>query len=335
MISFAELERILDNHDRQFIENLAQQARAVTDQYFGRALSLYAPLYLSNFCDNHCVYCGFKQTMQVKRKKLSLEEMHREMKKVSQSGIQNILLLTGESRGITPVDYIKSAVIAAKDYFPSISLEVYPLEVHEYLELCKAGVDGVTIYQETYDKERYQKLHPAGKKSDYTYRRETPERIAKSGIRLIGMGVLLGLSPVCADIYSLFLHLEQMEKNYPGVEYTLSFPRLVPLKECENDYVAVPDTLLVKLICVARILFPRVGILLSTREKPYFRDHAAMLGVTKMSAASKTTVGGYSTEEDQDPQFAVLDRRSVDEIVGMLHHQGFDPVFTDWRRISP
>ena len=334
MISFAELKRILDNNHRQSIENLAQKARAVTRQYFGRAISLYAPLYLSNFCDNHCLYCGFNRNMKVKRKKLSQEEMHREMQTVSQTGIQSILLLTGESRSVTPVDYIKSAVTAAKDYFPSISLEVYPLEVREYRELSRAGVDGVTIYQETYDKERYQTLHPAGKKSDYSYRYDTPERIAQSGIRTIGMGALLGLSEVAADVYSLFLHLEQMEKKYPGVEYTLSFPRLIPVTGCGSDYIEIPDTLLVKLICIARILFPRVGIVLSTREKPYFRDHAVMLGVTKMSAASKTTVGGYSTEESQYPQFAVLDRRSVEEIAGMLHHKGFDPVFTDWRRIS-
>jgi 2-iminoacetate synthase len=260
MISFKKLKSILDNKDRNFIEGLAQIARAKTIKYFGRAISIYAPLYLSNFCDNYCVYCGFNRTMKVKRKKLTLEEMHQEMKKVSQSGIQSILLLTGESRSITPVDYIKSAVTAAKDYFPGISLEVYPLEVDEYKELCEAGVDGVTIYQETYNKERYKMLHQAGKKTDYRYRYETPQRIAKAGIRTINMGVLLGLSDVAEDIYHLFLHLEQMEKKYPGVEYALSFPRLIPLREPGIKYFEVPDISLIKLICIARMLFPRVGI---------------------------------------------------------------------------
>lgn len=331
MISFAELKNIIDNNDRNFIEALAQKARITTIQYFGRAISIYAPLYLSNFCDNHCVYCGFNRNMKVERKKLTLEEMHQEMKKVSQSGIQSILLLTGESRSITPVDYIKTAVSAAKDYFPGISIEVYPLEVDEYNELFEAGVDGVTIYQETYNKERYKILHQAGKKSDYHYRYETPERIAKSGIRTINMGALLGLSEVTEDVYHLFLHLEQMEKKYPGVEYTLSFPRLIPLKEPGIKYFEVPDITLIKLICMARILFPRVGINLSTRERAYIRDHALPLGVTKISAASKTTVGGYCGEQNKDSQFEVMDKRSVDEIVSMLHSKGFDPVFTDWR----
>ena len=331
MISFAELKNILDNNDRNFIEGLAQKARTITIQYFGRAISIYAPLYLSNFCDNHCVYCGFNRTMKVERKKLTLEEMHQEMKKVSQTGIQSILLLTGESRSMTPINYIKTAVTAAKEYFPGISLEVCPLEVDEYKELCEAGVDGVTIYQETYNKDRYKILHQAGKKTDYHYRYETPERIAKSGIRTINMGVLLGLSQVAEDVYHLFLHLEQMERKYPGVEYTLSFPRLIPLKETGIKYFEVPDITLIKLICIARILFPRVGINLSTRERPYIRDHALPLGVTKISAASNTSVGGYCLEQNKDPQFEVMDKRSVDEVVSMLHSKDFDPVFTDWR----
>jgi 2-iminoacetate synthase len=334
MISFEKLKDILNNNDRNLIENLAQKARATTIRYFGRAISIYAPLYLSNFCENHCVYCGFNRTIAVKRKKLTRAEMHKEMKKVSQSGIQNILLLTGESRSVTPVDYIKTAVNAAKDYFPGISLEVYPLEIDEYKELFAAGVDGVTIYQETYNKEQYKMLHQAGKKTDYHYRYETPVRIAKSGIRMINMGVLLGLSHVTGDVYHLFLHLEQMEKKYPGVEYALSFPRFIPLKESGVRYFEVSDLTLIKLICTARILFPRVGINLSTREKPHLRDHALPLGVTKISAASKTTVGGYSSEENKDPQFEVMDHRSVDEIAAVLNHRGFDPVFTDWRRIT-
>lgn len=333
MISIEALKSILNNNDKNFIEDMAQRAREITIQYFGRAISIYAPLYLSNFCDNQCIYCGFNRKSGIKRKKLTLEEMHMEMENVSAPGIQNILLLTGGSRKMTPVDYIKTAVNAAKEYFPSISLEVYPLEVDEYRELFSAGVDGVTIYQETYNKKRYKTLHIAGEKADYKYRFETPRRIAKSGIRMINMGVLLGLSEAAEDIYQLFLHLEKMEKNYPGVEYTLSFPRLIPLKESKIDYFDISDTTLIKLICMARILFPRVGINLSTRESAYIRDHAIMLGVTKISAASKTNVGGYSLDDNNDPQFEVMDHRPVDEIVAILKQKEFDPVFTDWRRI--
>lgn len=337
MISYEELKTILNNNDRHFIEDLAQRARAVAVQYLGRSISIYAPIYLSNFCDNRCIYCGFNRGMEIERKKLTSEEMHLEMAKVAASGIRNILLLTGDSRKMTPVEYIKSAVNAAKTYFPSISLEVYPLEVDEYRELFMTGVDGVTIYQETYNKERYRQLHIAGKKTDYNYRYETPERIAKSGIRTISMGVLLGLSEVSEDIYHLFTHLEWLEKKYPGVEYSLSFPRLIPLKGSAGDYFEVPDIILIKLLCLARILFPRVGVNLSTREKSHLRDHALSLGVTRISAASRTSVGGYSLrhcENHEDPQFKIMDTRSVAEIVAMLQQQEFDPVFTDWRRIS-
>jgi 2-iminoacetate synthase len=334
MIPLRELKNILNSNDRDFIENLAQKARETTIQYFGRAVSLYAPLYLSNYCDNYCLYCGFRHNKQVKRKKLTGEEMQQEMKKVSSSGIQNILLLTGESRSMSPVSYIKEAVQLANQYFANVSIEVYPLEVEEYSELFSAGVDGVTIYQETYNRERYKELHIKGKKADYDYRYSTPERIAWAGIRVINMGVLLGLFDVVEDIYQLFLHLEQMERTYPGVEYALSFPRIIPIND-SLDYVEVSDVMLIKLICTARILFPRVGINLSTRERAHIRDHALELGVTKISAASKTTVGGYSLEDEsiKHPQFEVMDKRPIDEIVEMLHEHGFDPVFTDWRRI--
>ena len=333
MISLAELKEILANNDREFIETLAQRARETTIRYFGRAVSLYSPLYLSNFCDNSCIYCGFQKNREIDRKKLTVDEMHREMQKVSATGIQNILLLTGESRQMTPPDYIEDAVRTATQYFPSISLEIYPLEVDEYRKLFSAGVDGITIYQETYNKIRYKELHPKGKKADYNHRYSTPKRIAEAGIRVINMGVLLGLSEVAADIYNLFLHLEWMEKHYPGVEYALSFPRLIPLKNSAGDYVQVSDIILIKLICIARLLFPRVGINLSTRERAAVRDHALPLGVTRISAASKTTVGGYSLCAARDPQFDVMDNRSVEEIVNMLEQKGFDPVFTDWRRI--
>ncbi len=335
MIPLREFKDILHNNDRHFIENLAQNARETTIQYFGRAVSIYAPLYLSNYCDNYCRYCGFQRNKQLTRKKLTIEEMQQEMEKVASTGIQNILLLTGESRSMSPVSYIKEAVQLANHYFANVSIEIYPLEVDEYRELFSAGVDGVTIYQETYNRQRYKELHIKGKKADYDYRYAAPERIARAGIRMINMGVLLGLFNAAEDIYHLFLHLEYMEKNYPGVEYALSFPRVIPIND-SLAYVEVTDVMLIKLICVARILFPRVGINLSTREKAHIRDHALELGVTKISAASRTTVGGYSLEDEsiKHPQFEVMDERPVDEIVEMLHERGFDPVFTDWRRIT-
>ncbi|MCP4154041.1 MAG: 2-iminoacetate synthase ThiH [bacterium] len=355
MIPLPELIEIINNNDNDFIEELAQKAKQKSIQYFGRTISLYAPLYLADYCDNHCAYCGFSQKSEsnpygksFKRKKLSTEEMIIEMKALAATGIQNILLLTGDSRKKSPVSYIKDAVIEAKKYFASISIEIYPLEIDEYKELAAAGVDGLTIYQETYDKDRYKLLHLKGKKTDYQYRFQTPERAAKAGIRTISMGVLLGLANVARDVHQLFLHLEFMEKNYPGVEYSLSFPRLIPLDANNPDstsdqtaspqinkqisYYDVPDTMLIKLISIARLLFPRVGINLSTRERALIRDHAIEFGITRISAASKTTVGGYSHDpDDEHPQFDVIDSRSVDQITQMLKEHGFDPVFTDWR----
>ncbi len=333
MISLEELKDILENNDPLFIENLAGEARRITIQNFGRTISLYAPLYLSNFCENHCLYCGFQQGTRIKRKRLTPGEMVREMRALGSSGIQNILLLTGESRQMTPPDYLLEAVNIAKNYFPSISLEVYPLKEEEYRELFLAGVDGLTIYQETYNQERYQELHKMGKKRDYHYRFNTPARAAKSGIRMISMGVLLGLFETAQDIYHLFLHLEWLEKNYPGVEYSLSFPRLIPISESGIKFYEVPDVTLIKLICIGRILFPRVGINLSSREKALIRDHALALGVTRISAASRTSVGGYALDNQKNPQFKVKDTRSVQEIVEMLKARDYDPVFTDWRRI--
>jgi 2-iminoacetate synthase len=207
------------------------------------------------------------------------------------------------------------------------------MSVEEYKEIYEAGADGVTVYQETYDKKRYAELHIKGPKRNYDYRYNTPERIAEAGMRSISMGVLLGLSRIDEDIYMLFKHLEHMQKNYPGVEYSLSFPRIIPIKNYKSDIYSADDITLIKLICLARILFPTVGINLSTRESAFLRDNALKLGITRISAASKTTVGGYSSEKDETPQFDVMDHRSVKEVREMIKSQGLDPVFTDWRRI--
>ena len=313
-----------------------EEARRLSEQYFGRTISLYAPLYLSNYCSSHCTYCGFHSHNRIKRIKLTDKQMQTEMAFVAQSGIQNILLLTGESYKATPLSYLKTAVAAAQKYFPSISLEVHPMETDEYRELFLSGADGITIYQETYDRKRYAQVHLSGKKSDYDYRRETPERIARSGIRQISMGILLGLSDVAEDIYALYEHLRWLGKNFPGIEYSVSFPRLQTIKGMGFVPCDVRDVTFVKIICLTRILFPRIGINLSTRESQKLRDAVLGLGITKMSAASNTSVGGYAllNPEDQEPQFDIQDERSVEEIVQLLKNKNFDPVLTDWRRIQ-
>lgn len=318
------------------LEELAQGSARLTRQYFGRTISLYAPLYLSNYCSSHCTYCGFHSHNKIERIKLKPEEIHREMEHVADTGIENILLLTGESYKATPLSYLLEAANIAKQYFTAISLEVHPMETPEYKMLFENGVDGITVYQETYDRERYKEVHISGKKSDYDFRYGTPERAAQGGIRHISMGILLGLSEVAEDLFALYEHLRFMEKHYPGVEYSVSFPRLRTIKGREFALCDIDDKMFIKILCLTRLNFPRVGINLSTRETPYLRDHALELGVTRMSAGSNTSVGGYTIKapDDQDPQFDIEDTRTVSDIVKLLKDKNFDPVFTDWRRIG-
>jgi len=336
MISLSQIQSILSNNDPHFVEELAQESARITHQYFGRTIALYAPLYLSNFCSSYCTYCGFHSHNRIKRFKLTAEQMDQEMQYLAKQGLENILILTGESYNVTPVSYLKEAVEIAKNYFPSIALEVHPMETKEYEELFECGVDGITVYQETYDRKRYSEVHVSGTKSNYDFRYGTPERAAKGGIRSISMGILLGLVDVALDLFALYEHLRFMEKNYPGVEYSVSFPRLRDIKGKSFARCDVDDITFVKIICLTRTLFPRVGINLSTREELRLRDHLLELGITRMSAGSNTSVGGYTLidEEAQDPQFDVSDRRPVSEIVAMLKQRNFDPVFTDWRRIE-
>jgi len=315
------------------IEDLATKAKNLTRQYFGRAISLYAPIYISNYCDNHCLYCGFSQRHDIPRKKLSMTEIEKECQTLAATGLQNILILTGESRLQSPVSYIKEAVLAASRYFPNISLEIYPLETAEYHELFLAGADGVTIYQETYDREVYKRLHPAGKKRDYDYRYESPERIAQAGMRHLSLGILLGLTDWRQDLKALFAHLRNLEKKYPGVEYSLSFPRLQKVAGDANDYQPISDQEMMEIIATTRLMFPRVGINLSTRESAAFRDQIFEFGITKLSAGSSTKVGGYNDREGIG-QFNINDKRSLNDVKEMLIKKGYDPVITDWRRIG-
>jgi 2-iminoacetate synthase len=333
MISEIQFQEIFSSSDRLLLKKLAEEAHWITQREFGRTISLYSPLYISNYCQNHCLYCGFSSDNQIARHQLSVPEMDREMNALHKEGFQSILILTGENKDKVSIKYLIQAVLAAKKYFSHITLEVFPLETEEYHRLYQAGADGITLYQETYQQDRYRLLHPSGKKADYHYRFHAPERMADAGIRQINLGVLLGLSQPIHDVFQLFLHLEELWKRYPGVEFGLSFPRLIPQGNFSFGYFQVTDIDLVKIICLARILFPKTGIILSTRENAFFRDRALELGVTRISAGSKTTVGGYWQPNESDGQFQVQDSRSLTEMVNQLKQLGFDPVFTYWRNI--
>jgi len=331
-----QIKSILADTSPARLEELAARSAQITRQYFGRVISLYAPIYISNYCSSRCTYCGFNNHHRIHRVKLTPEQIEQEMQRVAQTGIENLLMLTGESYQATPLSYLKEAVSLAKKYFSSISIEMHPMETPEYRELFQAGVDGVTVYQETYCRKRYAEVHLAGKKRDYDYRRQTPERAARAGIRQISLGILLGLGPTAEDLFELYCHLRQMEKTFPGVEYSVSFPRLRKIKGRDFAVCDVDDATFIKIICLTRILFPRVGINLSTRESPKIRDHAIELGVTKISAGSNTAVGGYTliAGAEQEPQFDISDPRSLPEVIAMLKAKNFDPVLTDWRRIE-
>ncbi len=336
MIPLQKINNILKETRPEALEELAQEASRVTRQYFGRAIGLYTPLYLSNYCSSHCTYCGFHSQNKVQRMKLSPEEYVQEMKIIYDQGIRNILMLTGESYKHTPLEYLKEASMIAAEYFQGIALEVHPMQTDEYRELFTAGVDGIAVYQETYDHKRYAEVHLSGFKKDYDFRRGTPARAAEGGIRQISLGILLGLSDPALDLLALYEHLHEMEKSYPGVEYSVSFPRMRTIKEKEFAQCDVDDIAYTKILSLTRILFPRVGINLSTRESSKLRDHLLEIAVTRISAGSNTSVGGYSllSEEEQDPQFDIKDERSIADIISLLKNKNFDPVFTDWRKIE-
>ncbi len=337
MISLNKLTHILNDARRESVEELAQEAARVTRQQFGRAIGLYAPLYLSNYCSSHCTYCGFHSQNKIQRIKLAPDQYRLEMEHIHHQGIRNILILTGESYKHTPVEYLKEAARIAGEYFQGIALEVHPLQIDEYKELFAAGVDGITVYQETYDRKRYAEVHLSGYKKDYDFRRDAPQRAAEAGMRQISMGILLGLTEnLSEDLLALYEHLRAMEKSYPGVEYAVSFPRLRTIKSEEFARCDIDDITFTKIIALTRILFPRMGINLSTREDQHLRNHLLEIGITRISAGSNTSVGGYALvpQEQQDPQFDIKDDRSVAEVIALLKSRNFDPIFTDWRRIE-
>lgn len=313
------------------LESMAQLAHDLTIRHFGRVIHLYAPLYLGNHCDNECLYCGFRRTNPIVRKKLTLEEVEAEAIAVSRTGIRHILLLTGESRLHTPVHYLRDCVGLLKSFFTSMSIEVYPLESDEYRCLIDAGVDGLTIYQETYQETLYGRLHLKGPKRDFFYRLEAPARAAAEKIHSLSIGALLGLNDFRVEAFFLGLHAAYLQSNYPDVELAVSLPRLQPAAGDFFPEHKVTDEDLVRIMMALRIFLPQVGINISTRESGALRENLIGLGVTRMSAGSKTEVGGYVLKEKTAKQFNVADQSDVSEVVAMIRKKAHQPVFVDWR----
>jgi 2-iminoacetate synthase len=313
-----------------YLEQIAQMSHEITKKRFGNTVLLYAPMYLSNECNNICTYCGFSFNNKIKRKTLSAAEILQEINEIKKHGFQHILLVTGEANHTVHVDYFLKAIDIIKPHFANISIEVQPLEQEEYRELHDAGVYSVLVYQETYHKEAYKNYHLKGKKSNFYYRLETPDRIGQAGMHKIGLGVLLGLEDWRTDSFFCAMHLDYLQKKYWQTKYSISFPRIRPAEGVDITDFMVKDRELVQLICAYRLFNEDVEISVSTRETEKFRNHILKLGTTTISAGSKTNPGGYSVDPGTLEQFEISDERSAAEMARVIANQGYEPVWKDW-----
>ena len=317
----------------QHLEMMAQKAHRLTVQNFGHVIFLFTPIYLSDYCTNKCVYCGFNVTNTFTRKKLTMTEVEKEAQSIASSGMQHILLLTGDAPSIAGVAYMKECIEILKKYFSTIAIEVYAMSRAEYKELIDAGVDSMTMFQETYNPLIYDQLHLAGPKKDYHYRLDAPERACLAGIRSVNLGALLGLDQWRRDGFFTGLHTFYLQNKYSDVEVSISLPRIRPtMGHCETG-LTVNDKQMVQYMTAVRLFMPRVGITLSTRENAEFRNHVIKLGVTKMSAGVNTAVGGHTETQENAGQFEISDNRSAAQMCEAILNLGYQPVFKDWQAI--
>ena len=316
-----------------YLEQMAQLSHQLTQKRFGKTIQLFAPMYLSNECNNICTYCGFSLDHKIKRKTLTPGEILQEINAIKQHGFDHILLVTGESNHTVHVDYFLNAIRLIKPHFSNISIEVQPLEQEEYRQLQQCGLYSVLVYQETYHREKYKNYHPKGKKSNFYYRLETPDRIGRAGMHKIGLGVLLGLEDWRTDTFFCALHLDYLQKKYWQTKYSISFPRIRPAEGVDISNYHINDKELVQLICAYRLLNEDVEISISTREPEKFRNHLIKLGTTTMSAGSKTNPGGYSVDEESLEQFEIDDERSPEEVAAVIAAAGYQPVWKDWDKV--
>lgn len=320
-----------------YLETLAQLAREVTLRQFGRTIQLFTPLYLANFCTNKCVYCGFNTSNHIYRSMLSLEEIETEGQLIAATGLRQILLLTGDAPQKTGPDYIAEASRRLRPFFPGIGIEVYSMSEGDYRMLLEAGVDSFTMFQETYNRELYARLHPAGPKRNFLYRLEAPDRAAQAGMRTVNIGALLGLDAWRRDAFYTGLHADWLQKHYPGVDIAVSTPRMRPHEGSFTDIHPADERDLVQYIQALRLFLPSAGITLSTRERPFFRDRLVSLGITKISAGVSTSVGGHTGQQNaaaDTAQFEIADTRTVDEMVDAIQKQGYQPIFKSWEPLD-
>ena len=316
-----------------FLEQIAQKAQKTTKRFFGNSIYMFTPIYIANYCENYCIYCGFNCHNKIKRAKLNYGEIDKEMQEIAKSGLQEILILTGESRKQSSIEYIGEACKIAKKYFRVIGLEIYPLNTDEYAYLQKCGADYVTVFQETYNSDKYETLHLAGHKRIFPYRFYAQERAIRGGMRGVGFAALLGLDDFRKDALATGMHAYYLQQKYPHAEIAFSCPRLRPI--INNDKINpkdVHEAQLLQVVCAYRLFMPSASITISTRECARVRDNLVNIATTKISAGVSTASGEHSQESEDkgDAQFEIADTRSVDEVYHDLIHNGLQPVMADY-----
>ncbi|MBQ3427640.1 MAG: 2-iminoacetate synthase ThiH [Clostridia bacterium] len=337
--SIEDFKALLSPAAEPFLEKMAQRARLETSKHFGNTVYLFTPLYIANYCENYCVYCGFNCYNDIKRMKLSMEQIEHEMKVISDSGMEEILILTGESRAKSDVKYIGEACKLARKYFRMVGIEIYPVNTDEYRYLRDCGADYVTVFQETYDAEKYETLHLLGHKRVWPYRFDAQERALMGGMRGVAFSALLGLSDFRKDALASALHVYYLQRKYPHAEMSLSCPRLRPI--VNNDKINpldVGEKQLCQIICAYRIFLPYVGITVSSRESAEFRNGIVKIAATKVSAGVSTGIGDHESKytgkesdgREGDEQFEIADNRSLDKMYDDITGEGLQPVLNDY-----
>lgn len=313
-----------------FLEEIARVSQIETRAHFGNNISLFTPLYIANYCDNHCIYCGFNVKNKIERAKLSEEEIRNEMKEIKKSGLEDILILTGESQSTTSLEYIGNACKIAKEYFKIVCIEIYPLNVDEYAYLHSCGVDFVIVFQETYNPDKYAKLHLAGHKRIFPYRLNAQERAVMGGMRGVGFAALLGLDDFRKDAFATGIHAYLIQQKYPYAEVAFSVPRLRPIiNNARINPRDVHEKELLQVIMAYRLFIPSANITISTRELAKFRDNAIKIGANKISAGVSVGIGGH-THKKGDEQFEISDNRSVSEVCEAIRNDGLSPLMSEY-----
>ncbi len=337
--SVEDFKALLSPAAEPFLEKMAEKARLETSKHFGNTVYIFTPLYIANYCENYCVYCGFNCYNSINRMKLNMEQIEHEMKVIADSGIEEILILTGESRAKSDVKYIGEACKKARKYFRMIGLEIYPVNTDEYRYLHECGADYVTVFQETYDSDKYETLHLMGHKRVWPYRFDAQERALKAGMRGVAFSALLGLSDFRKDALASALHAYYLQRKYPQAEMSLSCPRLRPI--INNDKINpldVHEKQLCQIICAYRIFMPYIGITVSSRESAQFRNGIVKIAATKVSAGVSTGIGDHESKytgkqsdgTEGDEQFEINDSRSFDAMYNDITDEGLQPVLNDY-----